>query len=75
MASNIEVVPNKAGKPATLLGQAWHEGQTIRKKTIVNVQKLPPRVVEDFGTVPRGGIAISNLSDLFQIARAPEHGN
>lgn len=75
MAFGIEVVPDKAGTPAILPGQAWREVQTIRRKTIVNVQKLPPRVAEGFGAVPKGGIAVGGLSDLFRSARAPEHGN
>ena len=51
MAFNIEVVPNQAGKPAILLRQVWREGRRIRKKTIANLSKLPPHVVEGFRTV------------------------
>ena len=75
MAFNIEVVPNQAGKPAILLRHAWREGRRIRKKTIANLSKLPPHVVEGFRTVLKGGFAVSDLSELFRIERSLDHGN
>ena len=70
MAFNIESVPNQAGKPAILLRQAWREGKRIRKKTIANLSKLLPHVVEGFRTVLKGGVAVSDPSSLFQIERS-----
>ena len=75
MAFNIETVPNQAGKPAILLRQAWREGKRIRKKTIANLSKLPPHVVEGFRTVLKGGVAVSDLSELLRIERSLDHGN
>ena len=75
MAFNIEVIPNQAGKPAILLRQAWREGKRIRKKTIANLSKLPPHVVEGFRTVLKGGVAVRDPSTLFQIERSLDHGN
>ena len=46
MAFNIESVPNQAGKPAILLREAWREGKRIRKRTVANLSKFPPEIVE-----------------------------
>ena len=51
MAFNIEKIPNKTGKPAILLRQAWRDGSRIRKRTIANLSKLSPEVVDGFRTV------------------------
>ena len=75
MAFNIEVIPNQAGKPAVLLRQAWREGSRIRKKTIANLSKMPPEIIEGFRTVLKGGVAVRDLSDLLDIERSLDHGN
>ena len=54
MALNIETVPNQAGKPAILLRQAWREGKRIRKKTVANLSKFPPEIVDGFREVLKG---------------------
>ena len=71
----MPVIPNQAGKPAILLRQAWREGKRIRKKTIANLSKLPPHVVEGFRTVLKGGVAVRDPSTLFRIERSLDHGN
>ena len=53
MAFNIESVPNQAGKSAILLRQAWREGKRIRKRTVANLTKFPPEIVEGFRAVER----------------------
>ena len=75
MAFNIETMPNKAGKPAILLRQAWREGQRIRKKTIANLSKLPPDVVEGFRIVLKGGVAVADLCGTLQVTRSLHHGH
>ena len=75
MAFNIEHVPNQAGKPAVLLRHAWREGTRIRKKTIANLSMLPNHVVEGFRTVLKGGVAVSDVSDLMTVERSLAHGH
>ena len=75
MAFNIETIPNQAGKPAILLRQAWREGKRIRKKTLGNLSRLPPEVVEGFRTVLKGGVAVSDPSELLDIERSLDHGD
>ena len=75
MAFNIETMPNKAGKPAILLRQAWREGKRIRKKTIANLSKLPPEIVEGFRAVLKGAVAVGDVGDLMQVVRSLPHGH
>ena len=75
MAFNMESVPNQAGKPAILLRQAWREGRRVRKKTIANLSKLPPDIIEGFRAVLKGGVAVSDIGDLLQVERSLLHGH
>ncbi len=75
MALNIERIPNQAGKPAVLLRHAWREGKSVRKKTLANLSKLPPHIVEGFRTVLKGGIAVRDAAELFDVERSLHHGN
>ena len=75
MAYNIEWVPNQSGKPAILLRQAWREGKRVRKKTIANLSKFPPEVVEGFHAVLKGAVAIHDIGELLQVERSLPHGH
>jgi len=75
MAYTIECVPNQAGKPAVLLREAWREGKRIRKRTVANLSRLPPHVVDGFRTVLKGGVAVQDPRDLLDITRSLPHGH
>ena len=75
MAFNIESVPNRAGKPAILLREAWREGKRIRKRTVANLSKLPPEIVAGFRAVLGGAVAIRDVGDLLQVERSLPHGH
>ena len=75
MSFHIESIPNRASKPAILLRQAWRDGQRIRKKTLANLSKLPPEVVDGFRTVLKGGLAVQHPSDLLRVERSWAHGH
>ena len=75
MSFHIESIPNQANKPAILLRQAWRDGQRIRKKTLANLSKLPPEVVDGFRTVLKGGLAVQDPSDLLRVERSWAHGH
>jgi len=75
MAFNIESVPNRAGKPAILLREAWRGGKRIRRRTVANLPELPPEVVEGFRAVPRGAVAVRDVGDLLQVERSLPHGH
>ncbi len=75
MALNIETVPNQAGKPAILLRQAWREGKRIRKKTVANLSKFPPEIVDGFREVLKGAVAVRDVGELMQVERSLLHGH
>ncbi len=75
MSFHIESIPNRASKPAILLRQAWRDGKRIRKKTLANLSKLPPEVVDGFRTVLKGGLAVQHPSDLLRVERSWAHGH
>ena len=75
MSFHIKTIPNQAGKPAILLRKAWREGTRIRKKTLANLTPLPPRAIEGFRVVLKGGVAVSDLSELSCQRRAFQHGH
>ncbi len=75
MAFNIESVPNQAGRPAILLREAWREGKRIRKRTVANLSKFPPHIVEGFRAVLGGAVAVRDVGDLMQVERSLPHGH
>ena len=42
----IDTVPNRNSPPAILLREGWREGGTVKKRTLANLSKWPPEVVE-----------------------------
>ena len=75
MSFHVEVIPNRSSKPAILLREAWREGKRIRKKTLANLSRLPPQVVDGFRTVLKGGFAVQDASQLLRIERSWAHGH
>ena len=77
MSFHIESIPNQANKPAILLRQAWREGRRVRKKTLANLSKLPPDVIDGFRAVLKGGLAVADPSDLLHVERSwtPGHSS
>jgi hypothetical protein len=70
----IERVPNRNSPPAILLRESFREGNTVRKRTLANLSKWPPELVEGFQTLLRGGTAVEQLHDAFNIVRSRPHG-
>ena len=75
MSFHIESIPNRASKPAILLREAWREGTRIRKRTIANLSRFPPAIVDGFRIVLKGGVAVEDLSDLLHVERSWAHGH
>ena len=75
MSFHIESIPNRANKPAILLRQAWREGKRIRKRTLANLSRLPPEVIDGFRTVLKGGVAVQHPSELLRVQRSWAHGH
>ena len=75
MSFHVEVIPNRNSPPTVLLRQAWRDGKRIRRRTIANLTKLPPALVDRIRTVVKGGIAFSSLDAAVSIRRAWPHGH
>jgi transposase len=72
---HIERVPNRNSPPAVLLRQSYREGGKVRKRTLANLSKLPDETVEGLRILLKGGQAIKNLEDAFEIIRSRPHGH
>ncbi|NEO80724.1 IS1634 family transposase [Moorena sp. SIO4G3] len=71
----IERVPNRNSPPAVLLRESYREGDKVRKRTIANLSKLPDEVIENLRIVLKGGVAVENYGEAFQIIRSLPHGH
>ena len=47
----------------------------MRKRTLANLSKLPDETVEGLRILLKGGQAIKNLEDAFEIIRTRPHGH
>lgn len=72
---HIERVPNRNSPPAVLLRQSYREGGKVRKRTLANLSSLPDETVEGLRILLKGGQAIQNLEDAFEIIRTRPHGH
>ena len=75
VAMYIERVPNRSSPPAILLREAYRENGKVKKRTILNLSKWPPALVEGLRTLLRGGVAVERLEDAFDVVRSLPHGH
>ena len=71
----IEKVPNRNSPPAVLLRESYREGNIVRKRTLANLSSLPDTVIDNLKIVLKGGTAIENLSESFEVIRSLPHGH
>ena len=71
----IDTVPNRNSPPAILLREGWREGGTVKKRTLANLSKWPPEVVEGLRVLLKGGTAVKQLPEAFEIERSLPHGH
>jgi hypothetical protein len=67
VAMYIEAVPNRSSPPAVLLRESYREGGKVQKRTLANLSKLPPQVIEGLRSLLRGGVAIEDLSEAVEV--------
>jgi hypothetical protein len=63
----IEAVPNRSSPPAILLRESYREGGKVKKRTLANLSKLPPRVVEGLRALLRGGVVLEDLAEAVEV--------
>ena len=71
----IESVPNRNSPPAVLLRESFRDAGKVRKRTLANLSKWPPTLVEGLRVLLKGGAAVSRLDDAFDIVRSKPHGH
>ncbi|NEQ19272.1 MAG: hypothetical protein F6K28_05420 [Microcoleus sp. SIO2G3] len=71
----IERVPNRNSPPAVLLRESYREGNKVRKRTLANLSSLPDEAVDGLRILLKGGTAIENLPEAFEIIRSRPHGH
>ena len=72
-AMYIESVPNRSSPPAILLRESFRENGRVRKRTLANLSDWPTTLVEGFGTLLKGGVAVAE--EGIAIRRALPHGH
>ena len=75
MSYHVDVIPNRNSPPAVLFRQAWREGKRIRRVTLANLSKLPPRIVAGIRAMLRGGVVVDSPEQAFQLRRSLPHGH
>ena len=66
----IEAVPNRSSPPAVLLRESYREGGKVKKRTLANLSKLPPHVVEGLRALLRGGVVLEDLTTAVEVLDA-----
>ena len=54
----IESVPNRSSPPAVLLRESYREAGRTRKRTLANLTRWPPELVEGLRRLLKGGSAV-----------------
>ena len=75
MSLYIESIPNRNSPPAILLRQARREGNKIKRKTIANLSKMPPELIDGIRALLKGGVVYQNIEQVVDIKRALPHGH
>ncbi len=71
----IESVPNRNSPPAILLRESYWKDGRAHKRTLANLSKLPPEVIEGLRVLLKGGRAVSDPCEVFDIIRSLPHGH
>jgi len=73
---HIDVIPNRNSRPAILLRESYREDGKVKKRTLANISKWDPEVIEGLRALLKGGHASSvPLQDQFGIERSLPHGH
>ena len=71
----IESVPNRNSPPAILLRESFRQGGKVRKRTLANLSKWPPALVDGLKVLLKGGAALAAPADAVDILRSHPHGH
>ena len=71
----IETVPNRNSPPAILLREGYREDGKVRKRTLANLSRWEPQLVEHFRVLLKGGVAVESAASVLSIERSLPHGH
>ncbi|MCY3773884.1 MAG: IS1634 family transposase, partial [Gemmatimonadetes bacterium] len=71
----IESVPNRNSPPAVLLRESYRLNGKVKKRTLANLSKWPPALIEGLRVLLKGGAAVARLEEAFDIERTRPHGH
>ena len=70
----LEKVPNRNSPPAVLVRESYREDGKVKKRTLANLSKLPPELIEKIGKILKGGKVIEEMANSFEITKSRGHG-
>ena len=67
----IESVPNRNSPPAVLLRESFRDAGKVNKRTLANLSKWPPTLIEGLRVLLKGGAAVAPASTTPSTSSAP----
>lgn len=75
MAMYIEAVPNRNSPPCILMRESYRNRGKVCHRTIANLTKWPPELVEGLRALLKGGTVVEDCEGGFDITRSLPHGH
>ena len=75
MSVFVERIPNRNSPPAVLIRESWRENGKVKRRTLANLSKLPPHMIEAIRLVLKGAQVVADPGQAFVIRRALPHGH
>ena len=73
--SDVERIPNRSRPPAILLHQSRREDGKVKRTTLANLSRLPPRVNEDIRLLLKRVHLVVDPAQAITIHRSLPHGH
>jgi len=71
----IESVPNRNSPPCTLLRESYRQHGKVKKRTVSNLSKWPPEIVDGLRKLLKGGVVVEHIEESFDVIRSLPHGH
>jgi hypothetical protein len=71
----IATVPNRMSPPCILLRESYRQDGKVRSRTLANITRWPPHVVQGLRALLKGGRVVDEGGGDFQIVRSLPHGH
>ncbi len=71
----IDRIPNRNSPPTILLRESYWKNGKAHKRTIANLSKFSPKVIQGLRVLLKGGRAVSDSSEVLDIIQSLPHGH